>query len=180
MCAGDRGDTRILPAPAAAVIPRSGKGRQATNPNTRVKLRLTVSALKSRYHASSDVAVLHRPSVDAPPANSSAKSALPAALPPGPPARVPTVHRRHHKTAINGRSTEVEKWPPRRPPLAELPGRARRWIVHVIGGGPWIREELWIGENHGLERARFCPDPCFGVPQRPFGAGLPGSSGTRV
>jgi len=166
-------------AQAAAVIPRSGKGRQATKPNTRVKLRLTVRALKSRFHASSDVAVLHRPSVDVPPANSSTKSALPAALPPGWPARVPTVHRRHHKTAINGRSTEVEKWPPRRPPLAELPGRARRWIVHVMGepmdsGGTVDWGKPWIGKS------QVCPDPCFGVPRRPFAADLPGLSGTRV
>lgn len=158
MCAGDRGDTRILPAPAAAVIPRSGKGRQATKPNIRVKLRLTVSALKNRYHASFDVAVLYRPSVDAPSANSSAKSVLPAVLPLGRPTRVPTVHQYHHKTAVNGRSTAVEKWPPRRPFLTKLPGLAHRWIVHVTAGDPWIREELWIGKTW-MERARFCPDP---------------------
>lgn len=155
MCAGDRGDTRILPAPAAAVIPRSGKGRQATKPNIRVELQLTVSSLKIRYYANSDVAVLHRPPVEAPPANSSAKSALPAALSPGRPARVPTVHRRHHKTAINGRSTEVEKWPPRRPSLAELPGRARRWIVHVMGGTHGFARDCGLGKTMDWKEPGF-------------------------
>jgi hypothetical protein len=58
-------------------------------------------------------------------------------------------------------------------------GRAGRWIVHVMGGGMESEGAVdWA--NHGLERARFCPDPCFGVSQSAFGTGLPGLSDTRV
>ena len=40
--AGDRGDVCILPSPLAAVIPRTGKGRQDAQNQTPSKLKLTV------------------------------------------------------------------------------------------------------------------------------------------